>query len=382
MNKHTTFGWGKPLIALAIQASLVLSPHTSLALDDPQLSEAYAAIVCDQTGSVLWSQNAQAELPMASVTKVMTAMVALDSGVSLDKVCTITEEELYWNSQEVGYKATDTPTLLELFQSMLIYSGNDAALNVAINVSGDEQTFVGLMNEKAAELGMVHTHFANPHGLEAEGHYSSAEDLVIMGRYALEHYPLIAQTVCMRSIDVVAGGELQHLESTDDLMETYEGLLGIKTGAVESGKTFLGASKRGNVALYTAVLGCETSEGRFADTATLMDWAYDSYDRKTFGAAGWLVRVSPYALGFNARCTVTLPEDPTAVTWPEGQISYRRVSCAPDLLVEPGDAVTSTSWRQTGRFAGASNVRVDGTLSSPPSINVFALPLFTENPEV
>jgi len=378
MTKRLHAWRGLLLATLALQACLALRPQPALALDDPELSEAYAAIVCDQTGTVLWSQNGDAELPMASITKIMTAMVALDSGVSLDKVCTITEEELHWDSQTAGFTASDTPTLRELLQAMLVYSGNDAALNVALNVSGSEQAFVDLMNAKAAELGMTHTHFVNSHGLEAEGHYSSVEDLAIMGRYAMVHYPLIAQTVCLRSVDVVAGGEVQHLESTDDLMETYEGLLGIKTGAVAAGTTFLGASRRGTVALYTAVLGCDTSEGRFADTAALMDWAYDSYDHKAFGGEGWVVRVSPYALGFNARCTVTLPEDPTAVTWPVGQISYRKVSSAPDLLVEPGDAYSSTSWRQTGRFAGGSNVHVDGLLSTPPSVNVFALPLFAE----
>ena len=366
---------------ITLQLCLCLAPRASYALDDPELLEAHSAIVCDQAGNVLWSKNPDDELPMASITKVMTAMVALDSGMSLDTVCTITEQELYWNSQEVGYKATDKPTLREVLQAMLVYSGNDAALNVALNVSGNEQAFVDLMNAKAAELGMTHTHFANPHGLEAEGHYSSVADLVTMGRYALTHYPFIASTVRMRTVDVVAGGEPMTLESTDDLMEIYEGLLGIKTGAVEAGTTFLGASQRGTVSLYTAVLGCATSEGRFADTATLMDWAYDNYERKTFGSAGWRVRVSPYALGFNARCVTTLPSDPTAITWPTGQVTYRRVSSAPELLVEPGDAVSSTSWRQSGRFAGGSNVKVDGTLAQVPSVNPLALPLFSSSAE-
>lgn len=367
------------LVALCL--SVALLPVKAFALEGPELTESQAAIVVDQAGNVLWSLNPDEELPMASITKIMTAMVALDSGVPLDTVCTITEEELYWNSQEAGYKETDTPTLLELFQAMLVYSGNDAALNVALNVSGTEEAFVNLMNQKAAELGMTHTHFANPHGLEDEGHYSCVSDLVLMGRYAMEHYPLIAETVQMRSVDVVVNGQVETLYSTDDLMEIYEGLLGIKTGAVEAGKGFLGASRRGDVALYTAVLGCVSSEGRFYDTALLMDWAYETFRTRSFGQPGAVLRVSPYALSFKTKCPITMPSTYAATVWPEGSVSYRRVTEAPDVLVEPGDVYAATWWRQSGRFCGGGSIKVDGQAYGIPSVNVFALPLFLGSEE-
>ena len=153
--------------ALAILVG-VLAPTRALAADGqeaPTLTEAQAAIVVDQAGNVLFSKNADQEFPMASITKVMTAIVALDSGKSLDDVCTITDANLGGEAQAAGYVETDTPTFRELLNAMLVYSANDAAYNVAVNVAGSEAAFVERMNAKAQEIGMTHTHFVNSHGL-------------------------------------------------------------------------------------------------------------------------------------------------------------------------------------------------------------------------
>lgn len=368
----------RAMLALTIALGALWHPCRAFALTEPMITEAQSAVICDQAGNVLWSHNGDDELAMASITKIMTAMVALDSGYPLDDPCTIWDVDLMWDAQRAGYAAGDTPTMRELLQALLVYSGNDAAINIAYNVSGDEASFVALMNQKAQQLGMTHTHFMNTHGLEEEGHYSSAADLVIMGRYALEHYPFIAQTVRLRGVELLIGGEYRYLESTDDLMESYEGLLGIKTGAVAAGTTFLGASARGNIALYTAVLGCATDEGRFLDTVLLMDWAYDTFSERTFGHGGWTVRIAPYALGFNARCRVTLPSNQTVTTWPEGSISYRNVTFSPDVMVEPTDAYSAVWWRQGGRLSGGSTTSVDGEMTQAPSVNILSLPLFED----
>ena len=206
-------------LVIAFVFFATLAPVRALAVDtEPSLSEAQCAIVVDSAGNVLWSKNADQEMPMASITKVMTAVVALESGIDLDSTCTISDVDLGSDSQTAGFTSSDTPTMRQLLQAMLIYSGNDAALNVAINVAGSEDAFVDLMNAKAAELGMTHTHFTNPHGLYDENHYSCASDLVILGRYALEHFPFIASTVRTTSITLPIGGTEKTLNSTDDLM--------------------------------------------------------------------------------------------------------------------------------------------------------------------
>ena len=147
--------------ALLVLALLLALPQVARADDtdisDPVLSEAQCAIVEDSAGNVLYEKNADTQMPMASITKVMTAMVALDSGIDLDTPCQIHATDLGADSQTAGFVEGDTPTLRELLRVMLIYSANDAAENIAINVAGSEEAFVELMNEKAQELGMTPT---------------------------------------------------------------------------------------------------------------------------------------------------------------------------------------------------------------------------------
>ena len=368
--------FARRVVAGALALLCVVLPHTAYALSDPWVGEAEAVMVCDQAGNELWSRNADEELAPASITKIMTAMVALDSGYDLDAPCTITEVDLGLDAQRAGYVASDTPTMRELLQATLVYSGNDAALNVAINVSGSEEAFVALMNQKARELGMTHTNFVNSHGLEVDGHYSCARDLVTMGRYAMTHYPFIAQTVRLRGVELWIDGQDLWLESTDDLMETYEGLLGIKTGAVAAGTTFLGASQQGDVALYSCVLGCATDWGRFEDTRILMDWAYESFDDHVVVGKDWTVRLAPYALCFSQKCRIGVTDDATTSLWPSQPSPTSSTAYASyGLPVDVGDVVGVVYQRQDGRLAGGNGI-VALEPAAIPSVNPFALSLF------
>ena len=367
--------------ALAILVG-VLAPTRALAADGqeaPTLTEAQAAIVVDQAGNVLFSKNADQEFPMASITKVMTAIVALDSGKSLDDVCTITDANLGGEAQAAGYVETDTPTFRELLNAMLVYSANDAAYNVAVNVAGSEAAFVERMNAKAQEIGMTHTHFVNSHGLEDDAHYSSAEDLVRMGRYAFENYPLISQTVHQTSTVVTANGTSTRLYSTDALMGVYPGMRGIKTGKVSTGTTFLGASERNNVQLFTAVLGCTTDEGRFTDTRSLMDWAYQTYQQRLVARTGWTLALHPYAYDLGLRVAESPMLDATFSVWPDGgYLSYTTTRLCAGSLLEPGALTGATTWEQSGRTLG-SVVLGTSRLVRRSSWPVFSLPLFSES---
>lgn len=342
--------------------------------DEPKLTEATTAIVTDAQGNVLWSKNPDQELPMASITKVMTAMVALDSGVDLDKPCEITVPNFEEGSQVAGLTSADTPTLRQLIMMMLVYSANDAAYNIAINVSGSQQAFVEQMNKKAAEIGMTHTQFQNPHGLDTDGHYSTARDLALMGRYAREHYPLIASAVHTRSYTVTVGGEQRTFHSTDDLMDTYRGLLGIKTGAEDSGTAFLGASKRGNVTLYTCVLGCKTTQGRFDDTAILMDWAYHNYNRISVQRANQVVQIRFSEDNFLLSAVVKPSTSTTYMAWPGSKdFTYQTAILSPNYPVANNQLITSTVWSQDSVQVGTTITQAHLTLWTIPAYNLFDL---------
>ncbi|WP_130812062.1 D-alanyl-D-alanine carboxypeptidase family protein [Olsenella sp. Marseille-P4559] len=368
---------GAALIACAL---LLLLPHVALAADslgEPALSEAQCAIVEDSAGNVLYSKNADTQMPMASITKVMTAMVALDAGMDLDTPCRIYATDLGPDSQTAGFTESDTPTLRELLRVMLVYSANDAAVNVAMNVAGSEEAFVELMNEKAQELGMTSTHFENPHGLDESGHYSTVSDLALMGRVALSEYPFVAATVHTRSVTVSIGGTQKTFYSTDELLGTYKGIRGIKTGYVEGSAAFLGACQRDGVELFTCVLGAQTSLGRFTDTVSLLDWAYENYEMRSVAKRSWVVGVRPYAYNFAVSCVVTPTDDEGAVVWPDGgDLSYSTTMLRRDLLVDDGQPVGSSVWTQGGRLAGSVHYTAHATLDDIPRVNVFTLPLY------
>lgn len=358
--------------------SLAFAPTSACADESaPYLSEAQAAYVTDAHGNVLFDYNGHTQMPMASITKIMTTMVALDSGIPLDQTITFVTSSYQDDAQLAGYADGDTLSFGELLRVSLIFSGNDTASNIAYVVAGTEEAFAELMNEKAQQIGLEHTHFANAHGLEQEGHYSCAADLCAMGQYAMEHYPFIRETVSTRSIDVVIGGQQLTFYSTDELMETYEGLLGIKTGKTESGTSFLGSARRNSVTLYSCALCCYNDEARFEDTRSMLDWAFAQYHPETFSHGDWVLRVQPWQDGFWLKCPVAAHSSLSGMVYKEGDVSSTSVVGLTRQYVGEGDICGTTLWNQGERLVGSVAYRA----SKPTRVsawNPLALPLFED----
>lgn len=375
-RKHLAHG--PVVVMLALALGLSLAPVRTRA-SEPQPSEAQAYEVIDSAGNTLFARNENQQMDPASITKVMTAMVALDSGKRLDDVCTLSEISYQSDAQIAGIKTGDTLTLRQLLMIMLIFSANDAADNVALAVSSSKDAFVNAMNDKAREIGMTNTHFSNTHGLMEPNHHSTAADLVKMGKYALEHYPLIAQAVRTRSYTVTLGDAQRTFNSTDDLMETYTGLIGIKTGSVESGYAFLGASVKSGLRLYSCVLGCTTGRGRFADTATLMDWAYeDFYKNLTLARAGRPVRIANWSLGFGRKIIIRSLWTAKGLSYPGADIHYATTMADPGSMVDLGTVCGSTVWSQDGRALCYEVYVASDRLYDIPNVSIFSLPLFVD----
>ncbi|MBQ6394874.1 MAG: D-alanyl-D-alanine carboxypeptidase, partial [Atopobiaceae bacterium] len=361
----------------------LLSPSKAQALQlegEPDVQEAWAAIVTDADGNVLWARNEYGEIAPASITKIMTAIVALDSGVPFDTLVDCFKTDAPDYSQLAGYEYGTVP-FGELMDVMLVYSANDASILVATTVAGSEDAFVELMNRKAEELGLEHTHFANSHGLEEPGHYSCAADLAVLARYAYENYPYIRSTVCRHSVTVHVNGEEKTFESTDDLIRTYEGTLGMKTGSTESGKTFMGACERGGIRIYSVVLGCPTSEGRFGDTARMWDWVWTGYRDTCFAYAGDVYSLEPFAFRFGFKCPIVYDSDARVFIDRTGpDINFTRITDRHRTLVIPGDGFGMEWWEQDGRELARVNLRV-GAPQPYMAINQLILPLFDSTPE-
>lgn len=328
--------------------------------DAPSLSEARSAIIIDSEGQEIWGTNEDDHLASASITKVMTAMVVLDTNPDMDSTFTCQKITLESGASIAGYQEGDTPTLRELFSAMLVYSANDAAEELALATYGSRDAFVDAMNQKAQELGMDNTHFVNPTGLKEDNHYSSARDLVTMGRYALTNYPLIAQTVKQASVKVTVTTTRGHkktkqtrtLRSSDTLLNSVPGMLGIKTGAVEDETTFLGACQRGSTRIYTCVMGCKTRQGRFNDTKTLIDWTYSTDHQRTFIVPG--VRIATVRdaniVGWIQDVVAVAPA--SGYVWPNhGDITSEKSHAVDVSIAVPGSLYQTTQWKQGDRQA-------------------------------
>jgi len=226
------------------------------------------------TGEVLAQHDAAARLPIASITKLMTVIVALDH-VKWSDVVRVRATAAAVGESTVHLRAGERLTVGELVKAALIQSANDAAVALADYVGhGDLKAFVSMMNAKAQELGLERTHFLRPDGLDVRGHYSTAKDVTTLAEFAMRN-PRIRATVRIRS-DTIPGG--RHLHTWNDLLGVFKGLYGVKTGHTgTAGWCEVAAVRRNGVTLYTTLLGSPTRSQRNTDLASLLRWAISRY---------------------------------------------------------------------------------------------------------
>lgn len=251
-------------------------PVSSAAVPDPPEVSAKAWILYDDTfGLVLAEHNADDVRSIASTTKMMTAILAIEQG-TLDDVVRVSSKAAGVGESEVGLEAGERLSLRQLVTALMIRSANDASIAVAEHVGGSVDGFVAMMNEKAIELGMTNTSFANPHGLDAPNHHSSARDLLTLALYAMQD-PLFAELAHTRRavLPEDSSGRIRVAAATNRLLASYEGALGIKTGYTDgAGLALVAAAKRGDRVIYAIVLG---SDDHFADATALLNHGFADY---------------------------------------------------------------------------------------------------------
>ncbi len=243
--------------------------------DPPEVSAASWILYDDSYGLVLAESNADEIRSIASTTKMMTALLAIERGELDDRVW-ISAQAAGVGESEVGLVAGEVLTLRQLITALMIRSANDASVAVAQHLGGTVAGFVHLMNRRAEELGMTQTSFANPHGLDAPGHYSTARDLLTLARYAMND-PLFAELARTRRAVLPENpeGRVRIATATNRLLESYEGAIGIKTGYTnQAGLALVAAARRGDRTIYAVVLG---SEDHFADATALLDHGFQDY---------------------------------------------------------------------------------------------------------
>jgi serine-type D-Ala-D-Ala carboxypeptidase (penicillin-binding protein 5/6) len=247
----------------------------------PTLSATASYLVDMDTGNILENVNGYRPLPMASTTKIMTALIAIEAG-KLDQPVTVTQAELDQvpaDASSAFLVTGETFTLKQLLYGLMLPSGDDAALVIADAVGGTTDHFVTLMNLFAERLHLFQTHYDNPHGLNLAGdqnHYTSASDLVRLTEYAMR-IPLFAQIVHTQtySLPVTAQHQAHHWVNTNTLLSTYPGTLGVKTGSTDAaGFCLVFAATRANHHLIGVVLNDPTEALRNEDAIALLNWGF------------------------------------------------------------------------------------------------------------
>ena len=314
----------------------------------PDVSMVEGALV-DGDGRVLWSRAATTRRPMASITKIMTAVLALENS-SLSDPVTIPKASVAVGESSAFLQAGEKLPMRDVLAALLVKSGNDAAVAIAQHVGGTEANFVTMMNAKAMELGLSNTHFANPHGLDAPGHYTTANDLAVLARYAMSK-PEFRRLVAMKTVSIGTGKRKETLTSTDELLGNYEGDMGVKTGFTNgAGYSVISAAKRNGITLYAIVLGTKSDLLRFREAKTLLDWGFAHYRPMNIATAGTIVGEAPVKDYLDKTVPVAISQDTTVPVLDLDGTIHRAVQLSEVAApVAVGQMVGVASFRQAGK---------------------------------
>lgn len=298
-------------------------------------SAASSMLLEQKSGRILFAENADEERLIASITKIMTALVALEHG-DMKASYTVTAEDMAEGSS-MYLKPGDVLTLEELLYGLLLVSGNDAALAVAHCVSGTTTDFVALMNETAQKLGMTHSSFANPNGLDQEGHYSTAHDMAVLASHALQN-ETFRRIVSTYSATI---GE-RYLKNHNKLLKTCEGCIGVKTGYTKAaGRTLVSAAQREGMTLVCVTL---KDGDDWNDHCTLLDYGFANYHIETVANAGQTLASTGVCEGTQTRISLMADRD---LSYPvtEGEALTVRISVPVSITapVIPGQVVGSAT---------------------------------------
>lgn len=269
-----------------------------------------AILLESSSGDVVFRQNENARLPMASTTKIMTALVALEK-LSTDTVVTITSESVGVEGSSIYLSEGEKLTLEDLLYALMLESANDAAVAISIAVSGSVEAFSELMNEQVEALGLRNTHFVNPHGLDDPDHYTSAYDLAVITRAALQNdlFRTIVSTP-RKTIPHCGENGVRLLLNHNKMLRSYDGAIGVKTGFTKkSGRCLVSAAERNGVTLIAVTIN---DPNDWRDHTAMLDYGFSTYESVTlcepdlYRAPVWTITGEQEYVMVSNRETVTL----------------------------------------------------------------------------
>lgn len=284
-NRKRIFGW---ILLFTVGIQVFWWDGISVSAEPAAIEAPSAVLLESSTGKVIFEQNARERRSPASITKIMTLLLtfeALDQGkIKLEDPVTVSEYASSMGGSQVFLAENEVQTLETMIKCIAVASGNDASVAVAEYIAGSEEAFVEQMNEKAAELGMVDTHFEDCCGLtDSDGHYTTAMDVAIMSRELTVKYPKIFEYTGIWMEDIThetrQGSSTFTLNSTNKLLKQYQWATGLKTGSTSKAKLCLSATAtKDGIDLIAVVMGAPDYKARFKDAQTLLSYGFNVSD--------------------------------------------------------------------------------------------------------
>ena len=243
-------------------------------------------LIEESTGKILYEKNSDEKRAPASMTKVMSMLLimeALDNKqISLNDEVTISQNAADMGGSQLFLQPNQTAKVEDLLKGIAVASGNDAVVAMAEKIAGSEEKFVDMMNKKAKELGLKNTQFKNPHGLDEEGHYTSAHDMAIMAKELIKHKNILNYTSIYEEYLTKCDGTKLWMVNTNKLVKFYKGVDGLKTGFTQTaGYCLTATAMKNNTRLISVVMGEDTSANRSTDTVNLLNYGFNSYKVNT-----------------------------------------------------------------------------------------------------
>lgn len=317
--------------------------------------ESGAAILIEQSsGEVLYAHNVHEKLRPASVTKVMSLLLimeALDNGqISLDDQVPCSENAHSMGGSQIWLDTTETLSVNDMIKSMCVVSANDCTVAMAEYLAGSEEAFVQRMNAKAKDLGMNDTTFKNCHGIDEDGHVTSAYDIALMSRELLKNHPQITNytTIWM---DSIRNGKSE-LTNTNKLVKNYKGATGLKTGSTSLALYNLSASAtRNDLSLIAVIMKAPSTKIRFSEATKLLDYGFANCSCKSFGKRGDIISTATVNKGIQNTTNLALQEDANIILKKnessniEQNITLNDNICAP---IKKGDVIGKIIFSSNG----------------------------------
>ena len=342
-----------------------------------QLNAKSAILIEMNSGKVLFEKDADVKMPPASITKVMTLLLVMEAieakKFDYNTEVTCSEHAASMGGSQIWLEVGEKMTVDELLRASAIGSANDATCALGELVSGSEEGFVSLMNERAKALSMTNTEFKNCSGLDADGHLTTARDIAIMSRELLKHNDITKYTTVW--MDSLRDGKTE-LVNTNKLVRFYDGATGLKTGTTSGAGCCLSASAtRDELSLIAVVLGCDTSNNRFQDAKKLLNYGFSNYGNAIIKINQDELPELPVSKGTTATLTLSSEESVSFLVTKGKEGDIQKSFDLPERMVAPvkaGETVGTITFSLDGKTIGQIPIIASNNIKKMTYLNAVS----------